>query len=145
MARRCSTTSRSLGAAAIVAALVGYALLGGLIQGAQIPAIVVTLGASFIWAGIGYSLQPTPGGTSPDWLTALTGWSISPYVPTSILLIATVALIGLCHRSLCRWASFCGALEQPGRDGRFGLAADPVCDGPLFDRRRFSPPPPACR
>jgi ribose transport system ATP-binding protein len=83
-----------LGAAAIVAALVAYALIGAVIQGRKIPAIVVTLGASFIWAGLGYSLQPTPGGTSPAWLTATTGWSISPYVPTSILLIATVALIG---------------------------------------------------
>jgi ribose transport system ATP-binding protein len=83
-----------LGAAAIVGALVAYALIGAVIQGRKIPAIVVTLGASFIWAGLGYSLQPTPGGTSPEWLTAMTGWSISPNVPTSILLIAAVALIG---------------------------------------------------
>jgi ribose transport system ATP-binding protein len=83
-----------LGAAAIVGALVAYALIGAVIQGRKIPAIVVTLGASFIWAGSGYSLQPTPGGTSPEWLTAMTSWSISPYVPTSILLIAAVALIG---------------------------------------------------
>jgi ribose transport system ATP-binding protein len=73
---------------------VAYALIGAVIQGRKIPAIVVTLGASFIWAGLGYSLQPTPGGTSPAWLTAMTSWSISPYVPTSILLIAAVALIG---------------------------------------------------
>jgi ribose transport system ATP-binding protein len=83
-----------LGAAAIVGALVTNALVGAVIQGRKIPAIVVTLGASFIWAGLGYSLQPTPGGTSPEWLTAMTGWSFSPYVPTSILLIAAVALIG---------------------------------------------------
>jgi ribose transport system permease protein/ribose transport system ATP-binding protein len=83
-----------LGAAAIVGSLVAYALIGVVIQGRKIPAIVVTLGASFIWAGLGYSLQPTPGGTSPEWLTAMTSWSISPYVPTSILLIATVALMG---------------------------------------------------
>jgi ribose transport system ATP-binding protein len=83
-----------VGAAAFVGALVAYALIGAVIQGRKIPAIVVTLGASFIWAGLGYSLQPTPGGTSPEWLTAMTSWSISPYVPTSILLIAAVALIG---------------------------------------------------
>ena len=82
-----------LGAVAIVAAIAGYALLGGLIQARNIPAIVVTLGASFIWAGIGYSIQPTPGGASPDWLTALTSWSVSDYVPTSILLIAMVGVI----------------------------------------------------
>jgi ribose transport system ATP-binding protein len=83
-----------LGAAAIVAALVAYALIGAVIQGRKIPAIVVTLGASFIWAGLGYSIQPTPGGTSPEWLTAMTNWSIGSYVPTSILLIAAVALLG---------------------------------------------------
>jgi len=83
-----------LGALALVAALAAYAGLGGLIQARKIPAIVVTLGASFIWVGIGYALQPTPGGASPDWLTALFGWSVG-FLPTSIILIAAVALIVL--------------------------------------------------
>ena len=83
-----------VGAAAIIAALAAYALIGAVIQGRKIPAIVVTLGASFIWSGIGYSIQPTPGGTSPEWLTAMTNWSIGPYVPTSVVLIAAVALLG---------------------------------------------------
>ena len=80
------------GAAAIVAVLLAYTLLGGLIQARRIPAIVVTLGASFIWVGLGYALQPTPGGASPEWLSALVGWSVSD-LPTSILLIVAVALI----------------------------------------------------
>ena len=84
-----------LGAFALALALVGYALIGAIIQGRKIPAIVVTLGASFIWSGIGYSIQPTPGGTSPEWLTALTNWSISPFVPTSVVLIAAVAVVGV--------------------------------------------------
>ena len=83
------------GAAAIIAALLAYAAIGAIIQLRKIPAIVVTLGASFIWAGIGYSIQPTPGGTSPDWLTALTSWSLGPDIPTSVILIAAVAAIGL--------------------------------------------------
>ena len=83
-----------LGAAVIVVALAVYAVIGAVIQGRKIPAIIVTLGASFIWAGLGYSIQPTPGGTSPEWLTAMTSWSISPYVPTSVVLIAAVALLG---------------------------------------------------
>jgi ribose transport system ATP-binding protein len=84
----------ALGASAIAIAIAAYALIGAIIQSRKIPAIVVTLGASFIWLGVGYSIQPTPGGTSPDWLTALTNWSVSPYVPTSLILIAAVALIG---------------------------------------------------
>ena len=90
----------ALGALAIAAALAAYAMLGAIIQSRKIPAIVVTLGASFIWAGIGYSIQPTPGGASPEWLSALTNWSISSYVPTSILLIGTVAGVG----ALLDWA-----------------------------------------
>ncbi|TIO63060.1 MAG: sugar ABC transporter, partial [Mesorhizobium sp.] len=83
-----------LGALALVAALSAYAGLGGIIQARKIPAIVVTLGASFIWVGIGYALQPTPGGASPEWLSKLFGWSIG-FMPTSIILIAAVALIVL--------------------------------------------------
>lgn len=83
-----------LGALALTAALAAYAGLGGLIQARKIPAIVVTLGASFIWVGIGYALQPTPGGASPEWLSALFNWSLG-MVPTSIILIAAVALIVL--------------------------------------------------
>ncbi|RWB67047.1 ATP-binding cassette domain-containing protein [Mesorhizobium sp.] len=83
-----------LGALALAAAVAAYAGLGGLIQARKIPAIVVTLGASFIWVGIGYALQPTPGGASPEWLSALFNWSLGA-VPTSIILIAAVALIVL--------------------------------------------------
>ena len=83
------------GALAIATALAAYALIGAVIHSCKIPAIVVTLGASFIWSGVGYSIQPTPGGASPGWLTALTGWSISPYLPTSIVLIAVVGILGV--------------------------------------------------
>jgi ribose transport system ATP-binding protein len=84
-----------LGVVAVAGALAAYALLGLVIHGRRIPAIVVTLGASFIWSGAGYSIQPTPGGSSPEWLTALTTWSLSAYVPTSVLLIGGVAAVGL--------------------------------------------------
>ncbi|MEI9424977.1 ATP-binding cassette domain-containing protein [Mesorhizobium sp. Cs1299R1N1] len=83
-----------LGALALVAAVAAYAGLGGLIQARKIPAIVVTLGASFIWMGLGYALQPTPGGTSPEWLSAMFSWSLV-FLPTSIILIAAVALVVL--------------------------------------------------
>ena len=77
-------------------AFLAYAALGVLIQWRKIPAIVVTLGASFIWSGVGYTLQPTPGGSSPDWLTALFGWSI-PGLPTMaiIILLAGIAAFAI--------------------------------------------------
>ncbi|MBZ9739030.1 MULTISPECIES: ATP-binding cassette domain-containing protein [unclassified Mesorhizobium] len=83
-----------LGALTLAAAVAAYAGLGGLIQARKIPAIVVTLGASFIWMGLGYALQPTPGGASPEWLSAMFNWSLG-FLPTSIILIAAVALVVL--------------------------------------------------
>jgi len=81
-----------LGALSIAALLIIYAGLGALIQARRIPAIVVTLGASFIWLGIGYTLQPTPGGSSPEWLTSV--FSVSfPLVPTSIVFIFVAGLV----------------------------------------------------
>lgn len=85
-------TQPGLGMLAIGAAVLAYASLGGLIQLRRIPAIVVTLGASFIWLGIGFSVQPTPGGSSPAWLSAAVNWSI-PGVPTAIVLLAGIAAI----------------------------------------------------
>ena len=76
----------ALGVFSLVCALACYSSLGWLIQARRIPAIVITLGASFIWMGIGHTLQPTPGGASPEWLSALFNWSI-PGVPTSLVLI----------------------------------------------------------
>ncbi|GJH29404.1 ATP-binding cassette domain-containing protein [Caballeronia novacaledonica] len=78
--------SPALGFASLTAAMATYSALGWLIQARRIPAIVITLGASFIWMGVGHTLQPTPGGASPEWLSALFTWSV-PGVPTSLVLI----------------------------------------------------------
>ena len=55
-----------LGVLGLLAAFAAYAGLGAIIQLRKIPAIVVTLGASFIWAGIGFTLQPTPEAAAPS-------------------------------------------------------------------------------
>lgn len=87
------------GVAALLCALAAYAAMALAITVARIPAIVVTLGASFIWYGAGYMIQPAPGGTAPDWLRALTSWRISG-VPTPLLLILGAAALALAiHRS----------------------------------------------
>ncbi len=83
-----------LGLGALVAALAGYAAIALLIHGRGIPAIVVTLGASFIWSGIGETIQPTPGGSAPDWLRALVTWSVAG-VPTPLLLILMAGLAAM--------------------------------------------------
>ena len=84
----------TLGVFAIALVIAGYSGLGWFVQARRIPAIVVTLGASFIWGGIGYTIQPAPGGSAPGWLTALVNWSVG-FLPTSIILIASVAALSL--------------------------------------------------
>lgn len=83
-----------LGAGCIALAVLGYAGMGAIIQTRKIPAIVVTLGASFIWLGIGLSIQPTPGGSSPAWLAAIVNWSLGG-IPTAIILLVSVAAMAL--------------------------------------------------
>ncbi len=84
----------SVGAAGLALALLAYAGLGALIQIRRIPAIVVTLGASFIWHGIGYTLQPTPGGGSPGWLTGIFGVSL-PLLPSAVGFILLAGLVAV--------------------------------------------------
>ncbi|HET9147225.1 MAG TPA: ATP-binding cassette domain-containing protein [Acetobacteraceae bacterium] len=86
------TTRPALGGGALGLALAAYAMMGLLIQMRAIPAIVVTLGASFIWAGIGYALQPTPGGSAPAWLAAAASWHLAG-VPASVLTIIAALLM----------------------------------------------------
>ncbi|MCK0196110.1 ATP-binding cassette domain-containing protein [Ancylobacter sp. 6x-1] len=83
-----------LGIGALTAGILAYGLIGATIQLRRIPAIVVTLGASFIWAGIGYTLQPTPGGSAPDWLAAAFGWSLFG-VPANLVLIGVAGMVAL--------------------------------------------------
>lgn len=81
-----------LGGAMLAGGLAGYALLAVLIQTRGIPAIVVTLGASFVWLGIGRTIQPSPGGSAPAWLADLFAWTV-PGVPTPLVLILAAGLI----------------------------------------------------
>lgn len=108
-----------LGAAALLGAWLAYGLIAAIIHARKIPSIVVTLGASFIWVGLGYSLQPVPGGSSPEWLAALFTWQI-PGMPTTILLILIAGSIAvLIDRSplgvlLRGFGSNAAALEREG-------------------------------
>jgi ribose transport system permease protein len=75
-----------------VALVIAYALAGAIVQVRRIPALVVTLGASFIWLGIGLLILPIPGGTVPTWLTTIVTFQ-TPFVPYSILSAGLFGLI----------------------------------------------------
>ena len=128
----------------IVGLLAVYGGLGALIQARRIPAIVVTLGASFIWLGIGYTLQPTPGGSSPEWLTAVFSLSF-PLVPTSIVFILLAGAVAwLVNRTPARRRSQ-GIRQQPAGDGAQRLVARTLCHDPLSPLPGCSSWLPGCR
>lgn len=79
------------GAGGLLLCVLAYGCMAGLIVGRKLPAIVVTLGASFIWFGMGYGLQPTPGGSSPPWLAAALNWSLWA-VPSPVLIILLIGV-----------------------------------------------------
>jgi ribose transport system ATP-binding protein len=81
------------GVLALLAGLVAYALLGALIYLRRIPAIVATLGSSFVWIGLGYALQPMPGGACPEWLSRFFSFSI-PFIPFPVLVIGASMAVG---------------------------------------------------
>src|SRR5258708_12404041 len=84
----CATVMRQhlgLGLGLIVVTMVGYGVMGALIYLRSIPSVVVTMGMSFVWMGIGYLLQPGPGGQPPDWL--IHAFNVHLIVPESVLIV----------------------------------------------------------
>jgi ribose transport system permease protein len=90
-----------LGVAALAACIAVYAGVGALIHLRNLPSIVVTLGMSFVWAGLAVLLLPTPGGQAPAWIRAVMTLK-TPYVPFSILAAIAIGLI--VHVALMRSA-----------------------------------------
>ncbi len=82
-----------LGAGALALCVLAYAGMGALVHLRQLPSIVVTLGASFIWLGLALLLLPSPGGTAPAWLSAATGWQ-PPLVPLPVLVLVLLGTAG---------------------------------------------------
>ncbi|WP_460274342.1 ABC transporter permease [Celeribacter sp. ULVN23_4] len=100
-----------LGYLAVIAAFV---MMGWFTHERELPSIIVTLGASFIWLGIAITVLPSPGGTVPGWLIAFTGWK-PPLLPLPIW----VALIA---GGLAQWllmhTSFGTLLRATGGNAR---------------------------
>jgi ribose transport system permease protein len=82
-----------LGIAALAAAIGAYALAGALIEWRRLPAVVVTLGLSFVWLGCAVLLLPTPGGTAPAWLSGAMRVN-PPLLPLPIWFALGAALLG---------------------------------------------------
>jgi ribose transport system ATP-binding protein len=133
-------TDPPLGWLCLALALACYTAFGLLIQLRSIPAIIVTLGASFIWLGIGYTLQSTPGGSAPDWLAALAAFDLFG-TPASVLCLLAAAIVAIAINTSRRgvvlrgfganlrcmvqsgWSPLAAALLRYTISGLFGLAA----------------------
>lgn len=81
-----------LGYGILAAAILAYAALGALIQLRGLPAIVVTLGMSFVWGGLAVLILPSPGGASPEWLKTLMSLK-TPLVPIAVIAPLVIAFV----------------------------------------------------
>ena len=80
-----------IGVAILAASIAVYAALGVIIYVRNLPAIVVTLGMSFVWGGLAVMLLPSPGGSAPEWIR----WLMTvrpPFVPVAIILSIVIAI-----------------------------------------------------
>ncbi|MTH64476.1 ABC transporter permease [Paracoccus sp. DK608] len=91
----------AMGALMLLGCVAAYAALGALIEARGLPAIVVTLGMSFVWGGAAVLILPSPGGTAPVWLTAIMK-AKPPMVPVAI--IASVVIATVAHLVIMRSA-----------------------------------------
>jgi ribose transport system permease protein len=64
-------------------AILAYTAMGWFTHARELPSIIVTLGASFIWLGMAITVLPSPGGTVPGWLTGFAAWK-PPLMPLPI-------------------------------------------------------------
>ena len=68
-----------------------YMALAALIKIRQIPAIVVTMGAQFVWYGLALIICPTPGGKCPQWLSDFLRIK-TPVIPLPIIIAVITGL-----------------------------------------------------
>ncbi len=83
----------ALGVLALAAAVLGYALVGALVQLRSVPSLIATLGASFIWLGLGLLVLPVPGGLPPDWLFKYASWRPPLLIPAPVITMIVATAI----------------------------------------------------
>lgn len=82
-----------LGLLALGGCVLAYALLGALVQLRSVPSLIATLGASFIWLGMGLFILPVPGGMAPGWLFSYAFWQPPLGIPLPIItMVAATSL-----------------------------------------------------
>ncbi|MCC5574633.1 ABC transporter permease [Microtetraspora sp. AC03309] len=85
-------SSPLVGVLMLLGLVAAYAVLGALIHLRRVPSLIATLGASFVWLGLGLFLLPTPGGSTPEWLASFGSWAPAGF-PAPLLPILVVAAV----------------------------------------------------
>ncbi|MHC2459830.1 ribose transport system ATP-binding protein [Rhizobium leguminosarum] len=83
-----------LGVLALAGLVAGYVLLALIVELLGVSSVVATLGASFVWLGLGLMVRETPGGHAPEWLAAIAHIKLWP-LPLACYILIAVALLGL--------------------------------------------------
>jgi ribose transport system permease protein len=86
------TSSPLLGLLVLVGLIAGYCLLAILVQLRGVPSLISSLGASFIWLGLGLFILPTPGGKAPGWLTSYAYGHLG-FLPVPLIPIVLAAAV----------------------------------------------------
>jgi ribose transport system ATP-binding protein len=81
-----------LGVLALAGVVAAYVVMAVTTELTGVPAVVITLGASFVWLGLGLILQPNPGGEAPAWLLRTLDASL-PTIPEPVYIVVGLALI----------------------------------------------------
>ncbi|MCO6384310.1 ABC transporter permease [Oceanicola sp. 502str15] len=85
--------SPALGVMSLGGCVLAYAALGALVELRAVPSLIATLGASFIWLGVGLFVLPVPGGLGPDWLVSYTMWRAPLAIPTPLVTMVVAAAL----------------------------------------------------
>jgi ribose transport system permease protein len=86
----------------------------------RLPAIIVTLAASFIIAGIALLILPRPGGAVPDWLSDL----LAGNTPAALVLLILAAILWKLYLATPLGLSLYAAGENPVGAYRAGVPVD---------------------
>ncbi|WP_418591876.1 ABC transporter permease [Ponticoccus sp. (in: a-proteobacteria)] len=81
-----------LGLLILLALILSYAAMGAVIHALDLPAIVVTLGLSFVWGGLALFILPTPGGAAPGWIRTLMTVK-PPFAPMAVVAAVLIAAV----------------------------------------------------
>lgn len=92
------SSSPVLGILVMLALIAGYGVLGVMVHVRKVPSLIATLGASFIWYGIGLFVLPTPGGVAPKWLLDVAAWTPTTFPAPIIPIIVITGLVWLLMR-----------------------------------------------